>query len=129
MKLPQELDAFELDLIESLKVLEEKYKVKVSLGTPTYYPEHFTVKLTAKNTVRADGLTFEEAEFRKHCKKFGFTNEDYNVDLILKGQPFHFIEINPRATKKPCEIISSDGTRYTCHPDVVRQGMKNFNNK
>jgi len=129
MKLPQELDAFELDFIESLKVLEEKYKVKVSLGTLTYSPEHFTVKLTAKNTVRADGLNIEEAEFRKHCKKFGFTNEHFNANLILNNKPFRFIEINPRATKKPCKIISPDGTRYACGPAVITAGIRNYNNK
>lgn len=112
---------FRNDFNNTIKELEEKYKISIELGKISYDDAKFTAKITA-NVIGEEANEKEREEFEQYAKLYGFNPEDYGKEVVIQGKHFRFVGLNHRCPKNICKMAEiSTGTGYKC-PDTT---MKN----
>lgn len=94
------LKMFREDFEEAIKPLEEKFKVTIKCGKITYSEDSFSAKIEA---VTSEG-NFEQKEFEKYAKLFGFNADDYGKTIIMQGTEYAFVGFNLSRPKFRCKI-------------------------
>jgi hypothetical protein len=129
-----ELKSFRSDFSEAVKNLENKYAVKISLGTISFDSYQFHSKLEVKKTVIpiADGKTIspEQFEFEKYCGLVGLKKEDFGKSYISKGIKLTLSGINLKASKNIILLTGSNGNGYCLSVEqwqkaIMFENMKN----
>lgn len=83
-----------------------------------------TTKIEAK-VKDINGRNFEQVVFDNNCKQYGLTPEDYNMEIIHKGEKFKMESINKRAYKYPFKVSRiSDGKRFKFSNDIIQKNLK-----
>ena len=118
------VDAFRKDFNEAMNALREKYDISISLGTITYFPDHFTGKLSVFNSQDDEAIAI--AKFDANVWKFhdlGLQKGMYKRIFIgIDGERYALIGLNARATKNQLEIMHLEtGTRYTAGKGFLKE--------
>lgn len=118
------LKQFRKDFAASVKSLEEKYGVTLSLGNITYSPEQFTTKLTVTNG--RDIFSREENAFDANVWKYqhlGLKKGMYNQIFIGKdGKKYALRGLNTRAPRYPLLITRlEDGEHRKAGERFIRE--------
>jgi hypothetical protein len=82
-----------------IKSLEEKFDVRIELGTMSYDPD---VNLTTKMTVTVAGA--DETLFKRHCQMYGLKESDYGKIVNLEGEDFKIVGLEPKRSKFPIAL-------------------------
>jgi len=94
------LRKFREDFEQAVKPLEEKFKVTIKCGKITYGDNNFSAKIEATTT---EG-NFEQEEFEKYARLFGFDKDDYGKTITLQGNEYAFVGFNLGRPKYRCKI-------------------------
>lgn len=95
---PNGIKEFRRDFKQSVKDLEAKHGITLELGNSRREPNSFTVQLVVQNT-NVDGLSFEEAEFKRIAPMYGLKESDYGVRFRMGRDIFRLSGINQNARK------------------------------
>lgn len=116
----KEFAAFRQDVEQALQELTKKYDVNIKAGNIKYDSNSFNLDLqmTKKDI---GGKTFEQVEFEKYCRLYGFKPEDYKKQFNMNGKTFTLTGFKPRATKMPVIAISQDGKGYKFGEETVKR--------
>lgn len=104
---------FRKDFSEAVKGVEEKYKIRLGVGTINFNSTSFHTTLNGLMNNTDEICSMEELAFRKICYSFGKNPEDFGKTFIHNSEVFRFVGINPKARKYPYlgERVS-DGKRF-----------------
>lgn len=107
------LNDFRKDFEQAVRSLEDKYNLKLELGTITYNElnQNFTASLKA-----LDNRGGEQASFNRYCSWYGLTPEDYKKRFIDRRHVYEIVGIDTRSKKYPIivrDIETGNEVRYT----------------
>jgi len=71
------------DINEALKSVGEKHGLSLELGSIKFTSESFDAKLSAQAT-QIGGVDSKEVLFKRHCKTYGFTEQDYLRSFVCQ---------------------------------------------
>lgn len=116
----QLLADFRKDFEETMKSLEQKYGLVISLGSIRYSPDSFEAKLECKEGESREDVN--EQEFKKYCATYGLSPEDFDRRFAYQGDDYIVIGIRPSKRKYPicCQRVSSSVT-YGFTADLVKR--------
>ena len=119
------LKQFRTEFAETVKDLESKFGLVLSIGNISYNSDQFTTKLTCTAVGDlSEGKSREEAQFKANAPKFGFQPEDYNKEVTIHGETFRFVGFKPNARKNTCVILDvSKDKKYVCRAGAIRSQM------
>ena len=121
------LREFRADFKETVKSLEEKYGIAVTINNISYTKDSFHFK-TECCEVKA-GENKEEADFKKYCRLYDFTEEDYNKSFTtFNGKRYTLIGFNPKAPKFPYLIKDDNGKVFRGTKEQIKTATFKFNN-
>lgn len=107
------------DIKEALKGVEEKYGLTFETGAINYTMLDFTLKLQATKT--DIGVDAKEEKFKMYCRKYGFSDDQYKMQVIHNERSFELIGFNPTKPKNRCNLYCpADGKIYTATADFVK---------
>jgi len=116
----EELRNYRAEIEQALKEVAEKHNINIHAGNISYTDNDF--KLTLGVTKKeVNGLSYEQAEFEKHCMLFGFKPEDYKKTFAMNGKIFTITGFNLKAHKMPIHAIGNDGRGYKFASDTVKR--------
>ena len=125
----QNLLNFRLDFMDAIKSLEEKYGMRISLGSITYEADRFSAKLTAVNGKDSDEVARNnfDADVWKY-KHLGFSEGDYKrVFIGIDGNRYAILGFNTKAPKYPLIIQRiSDSSKVRAHENYVKEICDEF---
>lgn len=113
-----DLKKFRNEVELALAAVAEKYGCEVAAGNIKYDTTSVDIAVYFKSKGE-NGESAEEVDFKKHCKDYGFSMEDYGMKFTLDGKTYRLIGFNPRARKNSCIITDSNGKQYACPPSTV----------
>lgn len=118
----EEFKNFRKDVLNTLKIIEEKYSVTIDVGNIRYRAFDFDMKLNVvKNDTAVDG---KRALFEQDCISYGFAASDYEKEFVLGKDKFKLIGFNRKARTNTCMLCRvSDGKMYTANEDIVKKAL------
>lgn len=118
----QVLSNFRKDFAEAVKGLEQKYGLVIDLGQISFTPTSFTTKITCREG--EDRFDVNAQEFKKYCKAYGLSEEDYDCRFTFQGKDYVIVGIRPSKRKYPicCKELSSSNT-YSFTAEGVRKAL------
>lgn len=103
------------DINNALFELEEKYNVKLKVGTINFDSDTVEAKISfAKMSENQNGkfaMTKEAKEFIQRAKNFGLSDKLLGEELHHKGNTYVITGYNTRASKNPIQF-TVNGERY-----------------
>ena len=108
------LREFRADFKETVKSLEEKYGIAVTINNISYTKDSFHFK-TECCEVKA-GENKEEADFKKYCRLYDFTEEDYNKSFTTFNGKRYESSLLRRFPIPWCPSFRSEAGQYTDVP-------------
>lgn len=111
-------DALRRDIEEALWPVSEKYGLKFKTGKINYSNLDCQIKLEATSEI--EGVNVEQEKFNTHCRNYGFTPEQYRMNILYKGTRYQLVGFNPTKPKNRCNILNLDnGKAYVCTTGFV----------
>ena len=102
------LPLFRKDFSDAVRKLEEKYEVKISLGTITYSENTFSCKMEVRNgreEYESESAAFDDAVWK--YAHLGLTEGMYNRVFVGKNNQLYALQgFNTRAKKYPLKILN-----------------------
>lgn len=125
----ENLKAFRVDFQNAVKALENKYGVKIEMGSISYTENDFHTKVTVTNG--RTNLEAEKAQFEKNVQAFklyGLSKDDYRRPFEVQGKLHFLVGFKPRARKNMFIIESVNGTHYVCSAEMLglKYDLSNF---
>jgi len=116
----QLLADFRKDFEETVKSLEQKYGLVISLGSIRYSPDSFEAKIECKEGESRDDVN--EKEFKIYCKTYGLQPEDYDRRFAFQGKSYVIVGVRPSRRKYPicCQCVE-DGKTYGFTASLVKK--------
>jgi len=117
------LQNFRQDFADAVKGLEQKYGVIIELGSITYSSISFKGKLEVHEGASKDDVNAQE--FKKYCRRYGLSEDDYDRRFTYKGEDYIIIGIKP--SKRTYPIVCQhalNGQSYGFTPDTVKGCLK-----
>lgn len=113
------------DIDEALKVVGEKYGVKLSTGNASFTAGNATMKLEIAAIVEGGKVISKEVEdFNLYCRRYGMTSDHLGKTFkAWNGIEYTIIGCRPRASKSPIIAKDSFGKRYKFPALAVLQGL------
>ena len=111
---------FRNDLKNSVKELERKYGIAISLGNISYNESEFSGKLTIKNSSGNKKKDLKK-EFELYCFKFGLKKHDYLRTVTLMNKKYIIIGVHPKARKNGIiiEDLETGKSYVTSKADIL----------
>lgn len=107
------------DIKEALRGVEEKYGLTFDLGTVNYTMVDFTLKL--QGTKIDIGVDAKREKFNMYCRRYGFSDDQYQMEVVQNGKRFQLVGFNPTKPKNRCNLYCpEDGKIYTAPIDFVK---------
>lgn len=115
------LKAFRNDFMEAVKILEEKYGVKIGMGGITYSNDSFHFKVNAQNMSSILSPKEQFETFVPVLSYLGITNEMFEqVFEGLDHKQYTLVALKPSARKNCCIVKRiENGKQYICPPDFL----------
>ena len=117
----QQFSSFRSDVNTALKEVATKYGITLSAGSIKYGTNEFTCRLEGKRK-EVDGKPFEQAEFEKYAKLYGFEPTDFGRCFTSGGKRYKIVSLKTKNRSYP--IIAKNvgtGTSYKfAAEDVLR---------
>lgn len=118
------LKEFRADFKETVKMLEEKYGIAITVNNISYSRDCFHFKTECCEIKKGENK--EEADFKKYCRLYDFTEKDYNRGLTTtKGKHYTLIGFNPKAPKYPFLIKDDTGRIFRGTEELVKTATFN----
>lgn len=115
------LKAFRNDFMEAVKILEEKYGVKIGMGGITYSNDSFHFKVNAQNMSSILSPKEQFETFVPVLAYLGITNEMFEETFEgLNHKQYILVALKPSARKNCCIVKRiENGKQYCCPPDFL----------
>ena len=130
------LTQFRAEFKETVKVLEEKHGIKISLGGITFDEDGFRSKFTVLNVNKGDEgksshVLQMEKDFRENAQYFGLKESDLGKTFERGSDTFTIRGLKPKSHKYPFIVQKGDDTEtlYKFEERVVVGGLKGETNK
>ena len=121
----EQLKVMSIELKQALAGFEEKYNVKVTVGSITYSEMQFTTKLTVESNVKFSEEG-QRKDFERSCILYGLKPEDYGKVIsveVRRGvfEDFKLIGFENSRRKYPLRAIrQSDKKEMLLTTDVLK---------
>lgn len=116
----QMLADFRKDFEDTVKALEQKYGLVISLGSIRYAPDSFEAKIECKEGESREDVN--EKEFRIYCATYGLKPEDYDRRFVFQGKHYIIVGVRPSKRKYPiCGQCVEDGKTYGFTAELVKR--------
>lgn len=120
----QSFESLRRDIEEALWPVAEKYELKIKAGKITYSEMECQIKLEAVRQI--EGVDNEKERFETLCRLYGFTPEQYKMNILYKGERYQLVGFNPTKPKNRCNILNLDsGKVYVCTTGFVNAYREN----
>lgn len=101
---------FVRDFIEAMKILEEKYSIKLSLSNFKYENNRFSAILQSQRII--DGKTIDQIDFEQNCRFVNLQKSDYNRKFCKFNKEYRLVGINLDSPSYPYVGVDQNNNKF-----------------
>jgi hypothetical protein len=110
------------EIEDALKGIAEKYEMEIKAGSMNYTDNSFSLKIEGHVKLVEGGKAYEQEQWNRHCKYYGFEEQDYGKEFTSSGKTFVLTGFAIKSSKYPVLAKNkTNGTTFKFTEDVKRK--------